>query len=324
MVFTMSLMLLVGTLFAGGKQETEAVSGSFTMGFSYMDTIYHYFLLMDAGAKDYCEEQGWELITHNQGGDETAMVTGCQDLLNQGVDALAISPCRPDSIGPILQAAKEKGVPVIIADIGTGGFDVDAFLFSNNIEGGGLVAEFMTEKFQAAGIEDTAEVGVIVQEPTNVAGQQRRKGFVDAVAAQDYLTIVGDVSIEKATAELAYPVAKDMISKNPDIAGIFACNDNMATGASQAAIDAGREDIIIIGFDGSEDALTSIEAGTMDGTILQYPYKFGQLSCELGYKIKNGESIEYDDSATNTIFMPVEMISIDNIDRAWAEIDRVK
>ena len=43
------------------------------------------------------------------------------DLINQGIGALIISPIKPDAMGPIVDAAKAKGIPVVVDDIGGGG-----------------------------------------------------------------------------------------------------------------------------------------------------------------------------------------------------------
>src|SRR5260370_37838114 len=46
------------------------------------------------------------------------MVSATQDLINQGISALIISPFKPDALGPIVEPAKEKQIPLVIDDIG--------------------------------------------------------------------------------------------------------------------------------------------------------------------------------------------------------------
>ena len=68
------------------------------------------------------------------------MVSATIDLINQGIDALIISPFKPDALGPIVDAAKAKGIPVVVDDIGGGGSAYDAIVISNNEEGGVMAA----------------------------------------------------------------------------------------------------------------------------------------------------------------------------------------
>ena len=113
-----------------GKPKIIAFS-SYTQEFLHLQAI-------DRGVKKSVAALGsdYEYVLHDQKNDETEMVTGAQNLLNQGVAALLISPCKPDAVGPVVQLGKEKGIPVIIIDIGTGNTDYDAFIVSNNYEGG--------------------------------------------------------------------------------------------------------------------------------------------------------------------------------------------
>ena len=62
-----------------------------------------------------------------------------------------------------------------------------------------------------------------------------------------------------------FDVAEQLLQANPDVKGIIAGNDTMALGAQAAAIAAGRPDIIVVGFDGSDDAIVSIKTKGLIG-----------------------------------------------------------
>ena len=67
----------------------------------------------------------------------------------------------------------------------------------------------------------------------------------------------------------AYEKTEAILQSNPEITGIICGNDTMACGAVQACLDAGRNDIKIIGLDGSDEANAYIKSGDMVGTALQ-------------------------------------------------------
>ena len=67
----------------------------------------------------------------------------------------------------------------------------------------------------------------------------------------------------------AFDVMESLLQANPDVKGVICGNDTMALGA-QAALDAaGMSDVIVVGFDGSDDVNDSILAGKIDAGALQ-------------------------------------------------------
>ncbi|MEU3173243.1 substrate-binding domain-containing protein [Streptomyces sp. NPDC007000] len=60
-----------------------------------------------------------------------------------------------------------------------------------------------------------------------------------------------------------------IIQRNPDIQGVIAGNDTMALGVVAALKSARKSDVVVVGFDGSPDAVAQIKAGNMAATALQ-------------------------------------------------------
>ncbi len=76
----------------------------------------------------------------------------------------------------------------------------------------------------------------------------------------------------------AYTVAENLLQAHPDLAAVFAANDEMALGAIEAIDAAGRMDeIVVIGFDAIPDALANIRSGRMLGSVAQFPSEMGRL-----------------------------------------------
>jgi ribose transport system substrate-binding protein len=66
----------------------------------------------------------------------------------------------------------------------------------------------------------------------------------------------------------------------------------MALGAMEACKAAGREDIKIVGFDASPDAVVAVEAGDMAATIAQLPVKIIDTTIDTAIAYLNGEEVE--------------------------------
>ena len=84
-------------------------------------------------------------------------------------------------------------------------------------------------------------------------------------------------------------VMENMLQSNSDIKGVFAHNDEMALGAVEAI---GNKDIVVVGFDSTDDALAAIKKGKMAATVAQKPDLMGATAVETAIKIINGEAVE--------------------------------
>lgn len=74
---------------------------------------------------------------------------------------------------------------------------------------------------------------------------------------------------------------------------MFAANDTMALGATEALLAAGRDEVIVVGVDGSSDAIESIRSGRLTATVGQFPYLVGKRSVELlTEKLENGKELD--------------------------------
>jgi ribose transport system substrate-binding protein len=111
--------------------------------------------------------------------------------------------------------------------------------------------------------------------------------FVDTKGINEGVTFIGTNNMNGA--ELA---AKFICDKTPNIKAIFASNDNMGLGAMQALKDADMNDVIVVGFDATPDAATSILKGEMTATIAQFSYNMGAYGVKYALELANGGSID--------------------------------
>lgn len=283
-----------------------------TVGFSVWDMQYEFFQAMEKGTREAAEKLGWKFVLHDEKSDVNEMVTGATALLDK-VDVLIISPFKPDALGPIVQKAKEKGIPVIVDDIGGGGTPYDAIVISDNYGGGVLAAEFMDAqiKTRAGATKKVVSIGC---PPDAVYAARRNEGFEKKITELGY-TVVTDLS-GNSVAEQGYTVMKDALAKDPDIAGVFSCNDPMVGGASNAIKDAGKDpvkDIVTVGFNADPEAITLIQNGGLTATVAQDPYGMGALTVDLANQILAGNTPKFDNAAEREVYMPVKLVTIENV-----------
>ncbi|MCG3208834.1 MAG: hypothetical protein FOGNACKC_02447 [Anaerolineae bacterium] len=103
---------------------------------------------------------------------------------------------------------------------------------------------------------------------TDTNAHVRSQGYHDVLDDIDGLEMVAQQTANWSQTE-AFDVMESILQANPDIKGVICGNDTMALGAQAALLAAGRADVIVVGFDGSDDAIQSIVAGELKATSLQ-------------------------------------------------------
>jgi len=283
-----------------------------TLGYSVYDLQNPYWQSYAAGVEAGAEAAGVDVTVVDQKSDQQQQVSGSLDLVNQGISGLIVTPVQPSALPATIDAAHGAKIPVVIADIGTAG-DYDAYIQSNNVEGGALAADYVIE--QLGDVPGPHKVGVIELHAGSVVGEERVAEFVSTIEAHENFEIVSSLD-GNDTVDGGFAAAQDMLSANPDLEVIYAANDDSAMGAQRAMETAGKsvaDGFILIGFDGADGALDLIEQGLMSASVAQDPYGQGMKAVETVLALLDG-TVEYDDEASKTIFFPVEMVTAENLD----------
>lgn len=282
------------------------------IGYSVYDMQNPYWQSYAAGVEAGAEKAGIEVTIVDQKSDQQAQVSGSLDLINQDISGLIVTPVQPSALPATIDAAHAAKIPVVIADIGTAG-DYDAYIQSNNSDGGALAANYVIE--QLADAEGPVKVGVIELHAGSVVGEERVAEFTRLMDEHDNFEVVSSLD-GNDTVDGGFAAAQDMLSANPDLQVIYAANDDSAIGAQRAMETAGKsveDGFILIGFDGSDGALDLIEQGKMSATVAQDPYGQGMRAVETVLALLDG-NMEYDDADSKTVFFPVEIVTADNLD----------
>ncbi|MDO4272324.1 MAG: substrate-binding domain-containing protein [Eubacteriales bacterium] len=290
------------------EQITPDKAAGITVGWTVYAMDNTFFQRMDGAVRDKAVKDGITLLAHNQNYNPQDMVNACKSMIAQDIDALVISPCSPEKMPEIIEAAHEKDIPVVIVDIGDGGGDKDAIIVSDGYEGGKEVGNYAVNLLKEKGISGK-KLGIVKCEESAVYANQRGEGFKEVTEAAGY-----EIPIEErgdSKEDLGYEAAKKMLKEEPDLAAIFAENDMMALGAVKAAKEAGS-DALIFGYDGNDAAVNAIVDKKMHGTMKQDAEAMGEKGLETAEQILRGESITYDNPETKEIFVDGYLIGEDS------------
>ena len=116
--------------------------------------------------------------------------------------------------------------------------------------------------------------------PGHETGDSRLRGFRDGIKETPGIRIVASQPANWER-DQGFNVFQNMLQAHPEIDTLFACNDMMALGATEAIRAAGKAGSIrIVGFDAVEDARKAIREGTMVGSVAQFPDEMGRIAVE--------------------------------------------
>lgn len=245
-----------------------------------------FFKAEAVGAEKRAQELGYETVVMVHDDDPNKQSELYNTAVARGAKAIILDNAGADATVAAVQSAKDAGVPSFLIDreIKESGIAVSQIV-SNNYQGAQLGAEefvrLMGEKGQYAellGREADTNAGI------------RSSGYHDIIDQYPDLEMVAQQTANWSQTE-AYERMETILQAHPDISGVISGNDTMAMGAWAALEAAGRTDVIVVGFDGSNDVRDSIKAGGIKATVLQPAYRQAQLAVEQADEyLKNGST----------------------------------
>ncbi|MCR6111729.1 ribose ABC transporter substrate-binding protein RbsB [Bacillus sp. A301a_S52] len=257
--------------------------GDFTVGFSISTLNNPFFVTLQEGAEEKADELGIQLNVVDAQDDNSKQVNDVEDLIQQGVDVILINPTDSSAVVSAVELANAENIPVITVDRGADGGEVVAHIASDNIAGGEMAGELLVEL-----VGEGAEVAELEGIPGSSAARERGEGFNNI--ATESLDVVTSQTANFDRAE-GLSVMENILQGNPNIEGVFAHNDEMALGALEA-IEASGRDIVVIGFDATDDAVTAVESGRLAGTVAQQPIMIGESAVQAAFDLLSGEDVE--------------------------------
>jgi ribose transport system substrate-binding protein len=111
--------------------------------------------------------------------------------------------------------------------------------------------------------------------PGSDSTTERENGFSETIQKEFPGITIVDSKYGQDTVETALQAAEDMLTRNKDVQGFYACNESTAVGALQAMRSQKRGEIKLVGFDAGKALLDALRAGQIDSLVVQNPYKMG-------------------------------------------------
>jgi erythritol transport system substrate-binding protein len=263
-----------------------------------------YFKTVADAASAKAEELGYEALVIQHDDDVVKQAEAFDTAISRKAAAIICDNAGADATIAPVQAAKAAGIPTFLVDreINSTG-DAVAQMVSNNFQGASLVAEFFVEAMDGEGnfVEFTGK-----ESDTNAG--VRSEGFHGVIDQYPDLKMVEQQTANWSQTE-AYEKMESIIQAQgaANIKGVLCGNDTMAMGVIEACLKAGMTDVIVCGFDGSNDVRDSILRGEIKATGLQpIAYISEQAVVQADAYIKSGATDKEEKQLMDCVLISAE------------------
>lgn len=308
MAALVSIMAGCGSTEAGNQPAntpaTAAPEGKeITIGVSTATLRHQFFIDIDNGMKKAAEEAGVKLLVNDPNLDLAKQVSAVEDYMQKGVNGLILLAVDNAGVVPVVEEAKEKGIPVITADSVVPSDKVDTFIGTENYEAGKQLGEHLKKQILADGKDVKIAVVTHVQ---SFVQKERLRGFKEVLSNVSGISFLNDqpgYDREKSMATV-----ENILQANPDVDYIYATAENSVLGALAALESANNTKTKIVGFDVTPEAAEGIRGGKILAMIQQQPEKIGEAAVKAAIEAINGKQLE------KNISIPVILMDKSNVD----------
>ncbi len=254
-------------------------------------TTHEFWKSIHAGAVKAGRELGVEVIWKGpqKEDDRAQQITVVEDFISRGVDGIVLAPLDDRAlVRPVQDAVRDK-IPVVVIDSGLQGSDYVSYVATDNYKGGVLAARRLGELLGGRG-----RIFLIRYQEGSASTVQREAGFYDTVTKEfPELEILVKDQYAGATTETAYQLAENLISRFPNVQGVFAPNESSTFGTLRALQESGLAGkVVFVGFDSSPKLVQGLRDGDIQGLVIQNPAKMGYLGVKTIVAHLRGEPVE--------------------------------
>lgn len=288
---TKTKLLMTAALAATALSGTQLIADGHSTSIATVVKIagIQWFNRMEEGVNKFAEDNGVNAFQVGPAqADPQQQVALIEDMIAQGVDALAVVPMSPEALEPVLGRAMDAGIAVITHEAASQqntAYDLEAFV---NEDFGANLMEQMATCMGGEG-----EYAVFVGSLTS----QTHNQWVDgAIAYQEAnypnMTLVGDKNETFDDAEQAYTAAQEVLRAYPNIKGLQGSASTDVAGIGRAVEERGMEDgTCVFGTSLPSIAGQYLETGAVDGIGFWDPAVAGEAMNALAVMVINGEEV---------------------------------
>lgn len=248
-----------------------------------------WFNRMEEGVKQYATDTGNDAFQVGPAqADPQQQAALIEDMIAQGVNALAVVPMSPEALEPVLKRAMDAGITVITHEAASQqntNYDIEAFV---NEDFGANLMEQMATCMGGEG-----EYAVFVGSLTSQTHNQWVDGAI-AYQKEKYpnMVLVGDKNETFDDQQKAYEKAQEVLRAYPNVKGLQGSASTDVAGIGLAVEEKGLGDkTCVFGTSLPSIAGQYLDTGAVDGIGFWDPSVAGYAMNKLATMVMNGEAV---------------------------------
>lgn len=247
-----------------------------------------------AAYSDFTVELEWR---ESRGYDLKEQCRQLDEVLEMGVDGLLITPINHPEIVKRLHAYQSRNIPVVAVNTNVEGGSCFSYVGCHYESSGRVAAQMLGLLSRGKG-----DVLVAVGSRKVLGHNQRTTGFQERLAEAFPNMRVVDVVETNDDDTVAAENVRDAIRKHPDIIGLYVAAGGAVGCVTTAREEAKGREMYIVTCDLTEDIRHFLDAGDVQATIGQKPYRQGYESTKALV-----EKILFDEELPQQLYMENEI-----------------
>lgn len=300
----------VATLELTSEDAAKVAEGNYTAAFVWHE-LYDWSNAVARGAKDEFERLGIEVVAETDAGFDTARQKADVETVMAKEPSIIVSlPIDPPTAASVYGVARDAGVKLVFIDNAVDGFEhgkdyvtvVSADLFQIGNKAANALAAAMGE---------TGTVGYMFHDADFPVTNQRDNAFKWTIENEypNMEIVIESGMTDPANAE---DIARAMLSRNPDLGGIYTPWAEPALGVLSVLRQQGNDSTKVVTIDLNEPvALDMLKGGNTAAIIADEAYSIGVYAARSAAASLLGKSVDP--------FLVVDALAIgpDNVTEGW-------
>jgi fructose transport system substrate-binding protein len=251
---------------------TGGSTGTIKIGLVTKTDSNPYFVKLRESAKAIAGSQGAEVIAlaGKFDGDNEGQVTAIENLIQQGVKGIMITPSNSAGILNAIKEAESKGILVVALDSETTPPSAVAATYAtNNQQAGVILGKYIKAKLGST----EPKILAMDLDPSASVGIQRHNGFLEGMGLPDGTPpqVIGS-ALTAGDQTKAQAAMENLLQAHPDVNVVYSINEPAGRGAYQALTEKNLQSkVIVASIDGSCSGVQYVKDGKFAATVMQFP-----------------------------------------------------
>lgn len=269
-----------------------------------------YWMSVNSGMEAAASENNMKIIFLSPDSelDKEVQEKQVEKLVEQDVDALAVSPIDSYYVPSYMQKIQEKDIPVLTFDTAFENQKIP-YIGIDNYKTGYELGKELAEQ-----MNHTGQVGVVAGDLNQMGHRERMEGFRDYIETESQMSL-SFVESGYANLQMSEQKVRELMQEHPLVKGIMATSAVTALGLAD---EMKNTDIKIVAVDEQEDSLQALEKGELSALAAQSGYDIGYQTIECIKKMCSGEKIEQQN------YLEAEILTSENLEEYRREHENQK